>query len=364
MASTRTDTLTTKEAERWTRIGALAALAMVLGYLETFVPIPIPGVKLGLANVAVLLALAQGDIWGACWVAMIKILAAGLLFGSPITMAYSAVGTALSLALMAPLSRLRTMRLWMVSVIGALAHEAGQLLVAQALLGTPLVWYSAPVLMVAGCVTGAICGVVAQQALERISGGAGGALSQTAAVPAGALRLGGTGGRVDPRVALVLLLAFSLGVLKLSAPIPLACCLAASVCACFLAHVSATDMVRALKPVALICAITVIARLASLPPREAILAAGTAALRLLALVGASLAFVRAQSQEELIAGVRWLLTPLERLGARTAGPLLALDVALQLLPLLASNLHVRELSPASLSQLVADAYLLATRIPH
>ena len=66
MARAHQDTLTPQEEERWARVGALAALAMVLGYLETFVPIPIPGVKLGLANVAVLLALAQGDVWGAC----------------------------------------------------------------------------------------------------------------------------------------------------------------------------------------------------------------------------------------------------------------------------------------------------------
>ena len=94
MARAHQDTLTPQEEERWSRVGALAALAMVLGYLETFVPIPIPGVKLGLANVAVLLALAQGDVWGACWIAAVKVLAAGLLLGSPITMAYSAVGTA------------------------------------------------------------------------------------------------------------------------------------------------------------------------------------------------------------------------------------------------------------------------------
>ena len=109
-----TSALTLSESERWTRIGALSALAMLLGYLETFVPIPIPGVKLGLANVAVLIALAEGDVWGACWVGVVKVLAAGLLFGSPVTMAYSAAGTLLSLLVMAPLSRLRTMSMWMV----------------------------------------------------------------------------------------------------------------------------------------------------------------------------------------------------------------------------------------------------------
>lgn len=364
MTAMPSDTLTAEETRRWSHVGALAALAMVLGYLETFVPIPIPGVKLGLANVAVLLALAQGDIWGACWVAVIKVLAAGLLFGSPITMAYSAVGTALSLMVMVPLSQLRTMRLWMTSILGALAHEAGQLLVAQALLRTPLVWYSAPLLMAAGCLTGAFCGIVAQRASERITcdhDEASRLLEVTQAEP---LQFGGVGGRVDPRVAILALALFSLVVLKLDEVVPLTCGLALVICACLWAHVSVPDVVRALRPVLFICLITLVAQLISLPPQEALLAVGTSTLRLLCLVGASLAFVSVQSQEELLRGVRWLLSPLQRLGLQTAGPLLALDVSLQLLPLLASNLHVGGTSLASLSRLVAEAHCLAERVPH
>ena len=142
MAAERT--LAPEDATSWARAGMLAALAIVLGYLETFIPIPIPGVKLGLANIAILIALAQGDQRGAVAVGTIKVLASGLLFGNPLTMAYSAAGTALSLLVMLPLSHLETLHLAMLSVAGAVAHETGQLLVAQLVLGTPLVWYSAP----------------------------------------------------------------------------------------------------------------------------------------------------------------------------------------------------------------------------
>ena len=362
MTAMQPDTLTAKETQRWSHVGALAALAMVLGYLETFVPIPIPGVKLGLANVAVLLALAQGDVWGACWVAAIKVLAAGLLFGSPITMAYSAVGTALSLAVMVPLSKLRTMQLWMVSVVGALAHEAGQLLVAQTLLGTRLVWYSAPLLMVAGCVTGAFCGIVAQRASEQLSEDSEKTSAPVEEAPQTSLRFGGEGGRIDPRAALIALLTFSLIVLTLDEAPPLAACMALALVTCLRAQVCWSDVVRAMQPVLLICGITVVAQLVSLPPREALIAAGISALRLLSLVGASLAFVQAQSQKELLTGVRWALAPLSRLGLSTEGPLLALDVALQELPLLAGSLSLQEAPPTSLSQLVADAYRLADRL--
>jgi heptaprenyl diphosphate synthase len=163
--------LTPREVLRWTRVGMLAALAIILGYLETFVPIPIPGVKLGLANIAVLIALGQHDARGAFGIAVIKVLASGLLFGSPVMMAYSATGTLLAFMVMAPLAPLPTMHIVMVSVVGALAHEIGQLLVAMLLLGTPLVWYSAPLLEVAGCVTGALCGIVAARTIELLERG-------------------------------------------------------------------------------------------------------------------------------------------------------------------------------------------------
>ena len=88
--------LSPAERLRWTRVGALAAFALVLSYVETFVPIPIPGVKLGLANIVVLVALVRFDARSALAVAAIKVLAAGLLFGSPIMMAYSAAGTLLA----------------------------------------------------------------------------------------------------------------------------------------------------------------------------------------------------------------------------------------------------------------------------
>lgn len=379
-----TTTLTPAEKERWTHIGALSALAMLLGYLETFVPIPIPGVKLGLANVAVLMALAQGDVWGACWVGVIKVLAAGLLFGSPITMTYSAAGTALSLCAMVPLARLRTMRLWMVSVVGALAHEAGQLLVAQVLLGTPLVWYGAPPLLVAGCVTGLLCGVVAEHAQTLIDEGApgwtgvppqrrargGGGLPQSATEPAHRV----AGHRVDPRLALVVLVAFSLVTLRLNTLAHLALSLAVALCACLLARVRLQEALRAARPVAFMALVTVVAQVLSqqggtplctlgavVITREALASAAASVVRLTSLVAASTAFVHVQSTDDMLAGVAWLLAPLRRVGISVEGPLLALEVALGMLPLLAGGVDTTALRPRldALPQLVANTYRMA-----
>ena len=215
--TTSTTPLTPTETLRWTRVGMLAALAIILGYLETFVPIPIPGVKLGLANIAVLIALGQGDTRGAFGIAVIKVLASGLLFGSPVMMAYSATGTLLAFACMAPLAPLPTMHLAMVSVVGGLAHEIGQLLVAMLMLGTPLVWYGAPLLELAGVVTGALCGIVAARTCDLLQTGK--ALAETSAtngadaageLPKSPAKLPQRGPTVDARTldARIVLLAF------------------------------------------------------------------------------------------------------------------------------------------------------------
>ena len=93
---------------RWARVGILAALALVLSYIEMFIPlpVPVPGIKLGLANIAVLMALEVLDVKSAAAVALVKVLASGFLFGNPVMMLYSAGGTVLAFAVMAALCRL------------------------------------------------------------------------------------------------------------------------------------------------------------------------------------------------------------------------------------------------------------------
>ena len=75
--------LSLDEARSWARVGVLAALALVLSYVETFIPLPlpVPGIKLGLANIVVLMALETMDVKSAALIALIKVIAAGFLFG-------------------------------------------------------------------------------------------------------------------------------------------------------------------------------------------------------------------------------------------------------------------------------------------
>lgn len=180
--TTRLAPLSLDEARKWARVGVLAALALVFGYVETFIPLPmpVPGVKLGLANIVVLLALELLDVKSATLIALVKVLAAGFLFGNPIMMMYSAGGTLLAFASMATLSRIRGLSVVLVAIIGAILHNIGQLAVASVILQTPLVWASAPILVIAACVTGALSGGATRYALTclradaMVSKGAGG----------------------------------------------------------------------------------------------------------------------------------------------------------------------------------------------
>ena len=169
------------------RVSLLSAVALVLSYLETMIPLPValPGVKLGLANVAVAVALFSLDARSAAAVAAAKVFASGLLFGSPMMLAYSLGGTALAFAGMAAMAAVPGVGLVPVSMVAAILHNAGQLAVAALLLQTPTVFVNLPVLAVAACVTGGVTGAVGEAALSSLEqeseGGRGGAADGGAA---------------------------------------------------------------------------------------------------------------------------------------------------------------------------------------
>lgn len=167
------DPLTLDEARSWARAGVLAALALVLSYAETFIPlpVPVPGIKLGLANIIVLLALELLDFKSAAVIAGIKVLAAGFLFGNPLMMAYSALGTLFALLGMALLVRIPRLHIGLIAICGALLHNVGQLIVAAAVLQTSLVWASFPILAIAAVITGALTGAFAKYLLDNLKAG-------------------------------------------------------------------------------------------------------------------------------------------------------------------------------------------------
>ena len=144
--------------KRLTATALLAALALALSFLEGLLPpLPIPGARLGLANVTVMFALTMVSVPAAAAISTVKVLFALLRGGMACLM--SAGGSLLSLLVMWVVHRVLRDRLGAIGlgVVGALAHNAGQWLVAYAVLGSAMLYY-APILLLlavpAGIVTG------------------------------------------------------------------------------------------------------------------------------------------------------------------------------------------------------------------
>ena len=151
-------------------IALFAALTLVLGYLEAMVPLPvtIPGVKLGLANIAVLIALyLMGPRW-AFAVMLLKVGVTSLIIGAPSMAVYSLAGSALAYLGMYAMWRTGRFSLAVVSVSAALLHNVGQLGVAIAIMQTPALLVNLPVMVIAACVTGIATGAIALGVLKAL----------------------------------------------------------------------------------------------------------------------------------------------------------------------------------------------------
>lgn len=152
------------------RMGMLVAVAFVLGYIESIIPISfgIPGVKLGLANIVVVLCLYQCSVRQTVGIAFVRIVLSGLTFGSFSTMLYSLAGGLLSLVLMLVLKKTGKFSVYGVSIAGGVGHNVGQILVAICVLQTGLLVYYLPFLLLSGCIAGACIGFVGGLLVKRL----------------------------------------------------------------------------------------------------------------------------------------------------------------------------------------------------
>ncbi len=157
------------KASRVAQYGLLTALALVLSWVESLLPpLGVPGVKLGLPNLAIVFALYRLGFREACVISLARVVLVTLLFGNGAALAYSIAGAALSLSLMGLLKKTGKFSSVGVSVAGGVAHNAGQILVAMALLETSrLAWYL-PVLWISGTVAGVLVGIVSGALVKRI----------------------------------------------------------------------------------------------------------------------------------------------------------------------------------------------------
>jgi len=147
------------------------ALAFTLSYLESLISIPfgVPGIKLGLANSVVLMALYLLGKKEAFAISMIRILLSGLLFGGAFSLLYSFTGGILSYFVMLFAIKSKKLSTVGVSVLGAAVHNTGQIIVAGAVMQTVRIVYYLPVLLVSGAVTGVAVGILSGVAVARLN---------------------------------------------------------------------------------------------------------------------------------------------------------------------------------------------------
>lgn len=157
---------------RLTRLALLSGVALILFVLEAAAPRPLPWMKLGLGNIAVVMALVLYETRGALGVTTIKILVGSLVTGSfagPAFVLATGAGFA-SLLLMSGSRRLAPQRLSLVglSIVGAVVHQVAQLLLASVYLAHPGLLRLMPLFIVSGMATGGLTGIIAHYALQRL----------------------------------------------------------------------------------------------------------------------------------------------------------------------------------------------------
>ena len=150
--------------------GVFTALALIFSYVELLIPINfgIPGAKLGLANLVIIIVLYKTDWKEALLLSVVRIVLAGFLFGNLFGILYSLAGGILSLAVMALLKRSGAFSIIGVSMAGGVRHNVGQLLMAMLVVETYAVGYYLPVLLIAGLITGTLIGIAGREMLKRL----------------------------------------------------------------------------------------------------------------------------------------------------------------------------------------------------
>ena len=152
-------------------LGIITSVALILAYVEALLPpllSSVPGVKMGLPNLVIIFVLYRFGFKEAVAVSGIRLLIVAMLFGNVMTLAYSAAGAALSLALMTLLMKINKFSTIGVSVTGAVAHNLGQILVAVFLFDTIQLGYYMIILAITGTVAGIFIGIGANILIKRI----------------------------------------------------------------------------------------------------------------------------------------------------------------------------------------------------
>lgn len=151
-------------------LSILTTVALVLSYVEAILPpiwAAVPGIKIGLPNIIIIFILYKTGLKDAITVSAIRLFLVALLFGNAMTLLYSAAGAILSIALMTLCKKINLFSMVGVSIVGGVAHNLGQILVAMAIFETSQIGYYMLVLAVTGTIAGVFVGIAASIILKR-----------------------------------------------------------------------------------------------------------------------------------------------------------------------------------------------------
>ena len=158
------------KTRKLTLLALLTAIALTIFMVEAQIPalVPIPGIKLGLANIVTVFAVFALGPKDACLVLTARIFLGAVFAGNFSTIFYSAAGGALAIAATIGLRRILTKKqLWVAGALGAVAHSLGQMVMAVLLTGTPGLIVYLPVMIAVSIVTGTFTGLCAQFLVNR-----------------------------------------------------------------------------------------------------------------------------------------------------------------------------------------------------
>lgn len=159
-----------KKTLQLTTLAFITAFAMILSFVESRIPtfVAIPGVKVGLANIAVIFALYKLGVKEALAISMVRVLLISMLFGSPVSLIYSISGATLSLLTMILLKKFTPLTEVTISVTGGVMHNVGQIAAASFMLSTNVVIYYLPFLLVSGTIAGVVVGIASAILIKRV----------------------------------------------------------------------------------------------------------------------------------------------------------------------------------------------------
>ena len=150
--------------------GVFTALALIFSYVESLIPIymGIPGVKLGLANLIIVIALYKMSIKETYILSVVRIVLAGFMFGNLFGILYSLAGGILSLTTMCILKKTDKFSVYGISMVGGVFHNIAQLIMAAIVLESVSIGYYFPVLLISGLVTGFVIGLISNEMMKRL----------------------------------------------------------------------------------------------------------------------------------------------------------------------------------------------------